>query len=130
MRRLTVHIAALFLVVVLSFAALVFTSPTSIGQSKHASKPSDSEAVRANALLRTDLNWTFGGKPQHGWYLYTLLIKRLIKTDHDPTSAQFASAVARWQDKSHLKPTGILDEETLYAMIARWQEARLKDRTP
>ncbi|MEP6819010.1 MAG: M15 family metallopeptidase [bacterium] len=130
MRRPTVHIAALSLVVVLSFAALVFTLPTGSGQSKHASKPKGSEAARANALLRTDLKWTFGGKPQRGWYLYTLLIKRLINTSHDPDSKQFASAVARWQEKSGLKPSGILDEETLYAMIAAWQDARLKDRSP
>ena len=128
MKRFSVQLAALFVVVGVFIAILSVTNGR--GQSKHASKSNNSVAARQNALLRTDLNWKFGGKPQHGWYLYTLLIKRLIKTDHDPASAQFASAVARWQDKSHLKPTGILDEETLYAMIAAWQDARLKDRTP
>ena len=28
-----------------------------------------------------------------------------------------------------MKPSGILDDETLYAMIKAWQEARLKDRS-
>ena len=129
MKRMRVHITALSLVVG-ALAVLVFTTPLGRGQSKHASKPRGSEAASTNALLRTDLNWIFGGKPQRGWYLYTLLIKRLINTSHDPNSTQFAAAVARWQEKSNLKPSGMLDEETLYAMIAAWQDARLKDRSP
>jgi hypothetical protein len=88
------------------------------------------EAARTNALLRTDLKWLFGGKQQKGWYLYTLLIQRLIDTDNEPVSPKFASAVAHWQEKAALKSTGILDDETLYAMIAAWQAARLKDKTP
>ena len=88
------------------------------------------EAARENASLRTDLKWIFGGKPQKGWYLYTLLIQRLIDTDNEPVSPKFATAVAHWQEKSALKPTGKLDDETLYSMIAAWQAGRLKDKTP
>jgi uncharacterized protein YcbK (DUF882 family) len=114
----------------LSFAVLVFTSsPAGSGQSKQTSKSITISAAGANALLRTGLNWTFGGKPQHGWYIYTPLINRLINTKHDPASLQFAKAVAHWQQKTGLKPSGILDEETLYAMIKAWQDARLKDRS-
>ena len=130
MKRPTVRIAALSLVVGLLFAVVMFLSPPGRGQSKQTAKSGSPAAARANAQLRTDLNWTFGGKPQRGWYLYTLLIKRLINTSHDPASAKFASAIARWQEKSGLKPSGTLDEETLYAMIAAWQDARLKDRSP
>jgi len=119
------HIAALSLLVGL----LVFTSPQINGQSKQTSKSTTISAAGANALLRTGLNWTFGGKPQHGWYIYTPLINRLINTKHDPASLQFAKAVAHWQQKAGLKPSGILDEETLYAMIKAWQDARLKDRS-
>jgi uncharacterized protein YcbK (DUF882 family) len=128
MKRDMVHIAALSLVAGLIFAVLVFTPLSGSGQSKQTSKASIS-AAGANALLRNDLNWTFGGKPQHGWYIYTPLINRLIDTKHDPASLQFAKAVARWQQKTGLKPSGILDEETLYAMIKAWQDARLKDRS-
>ena len=129
MKRRPVHILTLSLIVGLLFAVVSLKTSTTAGQSRSARKAGRSAVARANTLLRTDLNWTFGGKPQRGWYLYTLLIKRLISTSHDPTSAQFASAVARWQEKAGLKPSGILDEETLYAMIAAWQEARLKDRS-
>lgn len=94
-----------------------------------AEKLSAGAAASRNALLSTELSWTFGNKQQLGWYLYTPLIKRLIDTRHDPPTPQFASALSRWQKKAGLKPTAVLDEETLYKMIATWQDARLKDRS-
>jgi hypothetical protein len=87
------------------------------------------EAAKLNAQLNRNLKWTFGGKPQRGWYLYEALIKRLINTKQDVASKQFASALAHWQTKSGLQSSGVLDEETLYAMIKAWQDVRLKDRT-
>ncbi|HEV7473535.1 MAG TPA: M15 family metallopeptidase [Pyrinomonadaceae bacterium] len=98
------------------------------GQSKRASKPGDEAAAR-NAVLSKELTWTFGSKQQRGWYIYTSLIKRLIDTKNEVSSVQFALAVGRWQAKSGLTPSGVVDEETLYAMIKNWQDARLKDRT-
>jgi len=129
MKRGTVHIAALSLIAGLFFGVLGSTSPPASGQSKRTSKATQTSAAATNALLRTDLNWIFGGKPQHGWYIYTPLINRLLDTKNDSASLKFASAVARWQKKAGLNPSGILDEETLYAMIKFWQEARLKDRS-
>jgi LAS superfamily LD-carboxypeptidase LdcB len=128
MKGRVVHIAALLLVVGFVFTVLAFTSPSGDIQAKK-DKSATSEAARTNALLCADLNWIFGGKPQRGWYIYTPLIKRLINSKDEPDSRQFASAVARWQSKSGLKPSGILDDETLYAMIKAWQDARLKDRS-
>lgn len=124
-------------------AAVLLDARTSRGQSKSGAKPvvrdtgvkrilkSSGGSVSAagrNALLSAELNWTFGAKPQRGWYLYKPLISRLLNTKHDDASDGFASALARWQKKSGLMPSGVLDEETLYAMIATWQGARLKDR--
>ena len=37
---------------------------------------------------------------------------------------------SRWQKKSGLTPSGVLDEESFYKIIAAWQANRLKDRTP
>lgn len=122
--------AAFSLVFGVLLAVLVFAMPASRTQSKALGKISSAEAARTNALLRKDLNWIFGGKPQHGWQIYTPLIKRLISDKHDPASPQFASAVARWQQRAGLKSSGVLDDETLYVMIKTWQEARLKDRSP
>src|SRR4030095_1250500 len=129
MKRDTVHIRGLSLVAAFLFGVLVFTSPSGSGQSKQATKSTNTSAASTNALLRTDLTWLFGGKQQRGWYIYTPLINRLIDTKYDSASPQFASAVAHWQKKAGLKPSGILDEETLYAMIKAWQGARLKDRS-
>jgi len=82
-----------------------------------------------NAQLRTGLNWIIGGKPQRGWYLYSALIGRLLDTKAAVTSEGFASAVKRWQKKSDLPQTGVVDEQTFYAMVSVWQDARLKDRS-
>jgi hypothetical protein len=79
-----------------------------------------------NALLCNELNWTFGGKQQHGWYLYAPLISRLLDTEHGAAANGFALALSWWQEKSGLRPTGVLDEESLYAMISEWQGRRLK----
>ncbi|MGH9967457.1 MAG: D-alanyl-D-alanine carboxypeptidase family protein [Pyrinomonadaceae bacterium] len=86
-------------------------------------------AAARNALLRNELNWLFGGRQQRGWYLYTPLIKHLLNTEHDVDSGGFASALASWQTKSGLKPSGVLDEESLYAMVSEWQARRLQDRS-
>ena len=126
MKHFSFYLAVLLLVAV-SFAVML-DPVASRGQSKDGAKPG-ADAAKRNALLSTSLTWTFGSKPQQGWYIYTPLIERLINTKQDSASAQFARAVARWQTKSGLKPSGILDEETLYAMIKTWQDARLKDRT-
>lgn len=86
-------------------------------------------AATRNGLLRGELNWTFGGKKQRGWHLYTPLISSLLGTEHDAASAGFASALASWQEGSGLRPSGVLDDESLNSMISQWQRARLKDRT-
>src|SRR5438045_3526197 len=117
---------SIILSVVLAMTCIV--SATTQRKPKQAESP-ELLAARENDSLRNDLKWIFGGKDQKGWYLYTLLIQKLIDTKDDPGSPKFARAVSRWQAKSALKPTGIINDETLYAMIAAWQDARLKDRS-
>src|SRR5207302_11394399 len=145
MKGFRVHVAISFVALAMLLAAVLLDARTSCGQSRTAAKPVARDAgvkqihnsssgpaspAQRNALLSTDLNWTFGGKPQRGWYLYKPLISRLTNTKSDVASDGFASALARWQKKSGLKPSGVLDEETLYAMIKTWQDARLKDHSP
>jgi hypothetical protein len=86
-------------------------------------------AASQNGRLSSELNWIFGGKPQRGWYLYSLLISRLIRTERGPTSPAFAEAISQWQTKSGLLANGVLDEDTLYAMVKEWQDARIQDRS-
>jgi zinc D-Ala-D-Ala carboxypeptidase len=125
MKRFSIFLSVLLIAVVLS---AIMLDPASRSQSKDAGKPG-LETAKRNALLSSSLTWTFGSKQQQGWYLYTPLIKRLIGTKQEIASVQFARAVARWQTKTALKPSGVIDEETLYAMIKTWQDARLKDRS-
>lgn len=85
-------------------------------------------AAEQNSVLKYELEWAFGGKPQHGWYLYVPLITRLIETDAESRPHDFASALARWQRSSGLEADGVLDDETLYRMVSTWQGARLKEK--
>ncbi|MCA1632969.1 MAG: D-alanyl-D-alanine carboxypeptidase family protein [Acidobacteria bacterium] len=86
-------------------------------------------AVEQNSLFKYELDWTFGGRQQHGWYLYVPLISRLIETDANAAPHHFASALARWQQSAGLAASGVLDDETLYRMVSEWQGSRLKDKT-
>lgn len=95
-----------------------------------AAKETPTGAAAQNLRLRSELSWVFGGKTQRGWYLYQSLIGSTLNTDHDADSDDFASAVAKWQQKSGLKSTGILDTESLYALVSFWQGRRLKNKTP
>lgn len=126
MKRLPFYLALLSIVVSVTLA--IGIGEANGGQVRQTDKAA-SEAARRNAVLRRELNWTFGGKPQRGWYLYEQLIRRLIDTKTEADSVQFSTAVGRWQEKSGFPRSGIIDEETLYAMIKVWQDARLKDRS-
>jgi D-alanyl-D-alanine carboxypeptidase len=85
-------------------------------------------AATRNTLLKYELSWAFGGKSQRGWYLYTPLISRLLETDKDAATNDFASALSRWQRGAGLEPNGVLDDETIYRMVSAWQGARLKNK--
>ena len=82
-------------------------------------------AAAANAKLRSTLQWAFGGKTQTGWDIYVPLISHTIGTDSDPDSAEFADALSKWQERSDLPGTGILDRETLESFTRYWQSRRL-----
>src|SRR5256714_3558528 len=103
-------------------------APTTAGTSTDATL--FTAAASRNSALRYDLDWAFGGKQQHGWYLYTPLISRMVETDKDAGTGDFANAVSRWQKTTGLQPDGVLDEDTLYRMVSEWQGARLQDKIP
>ena len=86
-------------------------------------------AAARNAILRNELIWTFGRKLQRGWYLYDLLISQTLKTDSDTSTPEFAEALANWQQRTGLEPSGALDEDSFMAMVSEWQGNRLKSRT-
>ena len=83
-----------------------------------------------NAVLRNEVDWTFGGKQQRGWHLYDLLIGKTLDTSHDSVTNDFAAALAKWQKKKGLRSDGLLDQASLMAFVSLWQSNRLKSRTP
>ena len=82
-------------------------------------------ATVVNVKFKNMLEWDFGAKRQRGWYLYAPLIGNTIGTEADTDTPEFARAVAVWQQKFGLSPTGTIDRETLYRMIEFWQSRRL-----
>ena len=137
MKNIKAH--SIFVVAALAVALTVvsFASRISRGQAPNRKSESHtkdanvsfSEAASQNVSLKNDLSWTFGGKQQKGWYLYSLLIGKTVNTQKDASSNDFAGAIATWQKKSGLRASGVFDEESLMAMISQWQAKRLKDRS-
>ena len=125
------HVALLFITLAASIAVVwAHTDKYLEAINLNSQSSSSIPPAKRNELLRSELNWIFGSRQQRGWYLYTPLISRLIDTKHGPASTGFAAALARWQKRSGLAPSGVLDDETLYKIIAEWQSRRIKDRTP
>jgi LAS superfamily LD-carboxypeptidase LdcB len=87
-------------------------------------------AATSNATLRNELTWTFGGKPQRGWYLYDLLINQTLDSKNDTVTGDFAATLSSWQKKQGLASDGVLNEDSLMSLVSQWQNNRLKDRTP
>src|SRR5260370_32788140 len=87
------------------------------------------DAAASNAVLKNELTWMFGGKQQRGWYLYNTLIAKTVNAQAEVATADFAAALALWQKKMGLNPSGVLDEDTFKAMISQWQTNRLKNHT-
>jgi zinc D-Ala-D-Ala carboxypeptidase len=144
-RKTGVKIAIVALFVV-AFAIVSFAARSGSSQSRSKAQPRVEPVVKVteakvaksatftaattqNVSLRNDLTWTYGGKQQRGWYLYDLLIGKTLSTQHDFSTNDFAGAVASWQKKRGMSGDGILDEDTLMALVSQWQSNRLKDRT-
>jgi hypothetical protein len=86
-------------------------------------------AAAQNGSLKTDLNWSFGGKAQRGWQLYLPLISEMIGADAEADGGDFALSLSRWQKASGLSPHGTLDGDTWSRMVSTWQSRRIKDRS-
>ena len=149
--KIRFHVVVIVCVLAVA-VAVAFAARTSSGQSprrnsKSSPKPTvrvtdranDSAAAKVsaftaaadqNAVLRNELSWTFGGKQQRGWYLYDLLIGKTLNTHDDPATAGFAQELVAWQKKRGVSADGVLDQDSLMALVSHWQSVRLKNRTP
>ena len=86
-----------------------------------------STAAESNALLRTEMQWQFGGKDQRGWSIYVPLIASLLNLSNESDDRLFAMSVANWQKSQRIATTGVLENDTWMRMISYWQSRRLRD---
>src|SRR5688572_21241041 len=146
MKNRRVHVVLIVATLVVVGIAVSAASLTSRGQAERSktertvkmtdrprpaeTNPAFNAASAQNVTLRNEVTWTFGGKQQRGWHLYDLLIGKTVNAEHDPLSSAFAASLSKWQKKSGLNSNGVLDQNTLMAMVSQWQRNRLKIRTP
>lgn len=91
--------------------------------------PTFTLAAAENARLRQDMNWYFGGRKQRGWYLYEALVAQLTGSDRPADSPEFAAALAQWQQRVGLAPTGVLNQETWMEMVSVFQARRIRNKS-
>jgi LAS superfamily LD-carboxypeptidase LdcB len=87
-----------------------------------------SAAIR-NTELQNNLGWTFGGKSQRGWALYTPLIANLVGCEND-VAGELAMRVSAWQQWNGFESTGVLDGDTWSRMVTTFQSQRMKRQPP
>jgi LAS superfamily LD-carboxypeptidase LdcB len=126
MKNGRIHITIVVAAVAIIASVATFPARSSNNQGRGSNF---AEAAAKNTNLRNELNWTFGGKQQRGWYIYDPLISKTLDTQHDSTTSDFAEALAKWQKKSRLSADGVLDENSLMRLVSQWQSNRLKNRT-
>jgi hypothetical protein len=101
--------------------------PAPEATSRNAGSAAFEPAALQNAQFQGGLDWGFGGKRQHGWYLYTPLIAKLIDTNADAAASEFAMRVSLWQKVNGLQPSGTLDGDTWSRMVSTFQSQRKYD---
>lgn len=78
----------------------------------------------ANAVSHYSLEWTPFGASEWGWETYLPLIQTEIGTDCAAGSPAFARALAEFQHRHGLPPTGWFDAATFRVFRGVWQERR------
>jgi hypothetical protein len=81
-------------------------------------------AAAANAASLESLEWLPFRRPERGWAIYATSIATEIGTRCAAVTPAFASALAAWQGRNALPPSGILDPASFAVMSTRWTLAR------
>ena len=90
----------------------------------------------ANAISEYSLEWSPFGTTELGWVTYVPLLQKELGTDCDANSPAFAAALAAFQTRYALTPTGVFDQTTFMALKGVLQErrpfvmARVRDECP
>lgn len=85
-------------------------------------------AVRENEQLQASLGWSFGGKLQRGWSIYSPLIANMVGADVDAAAGEFAVRLSLWQKENGVQPTGVLGSNTWSRMVSALQSRRVTGR--
>ena len=83
-----------------------------------------SDAAVANGQSVLNLEWTPFAAVETGWETYAPLIQQELATACSPGSPGFASALAAFQTRYELAPTGVFDAATFQVFKGVWQERR------
>ena len=102
-------------------------SSVSSAEKSSRMKPVFEHAANRNEVLKSELTWSFGGKSQRGWYLYSPLISSMIGAEDQPASPRFALKLSSWQRANGLQQSGVLDENTWSQMVTALQANRLRN---
>lgn len=120
----------LTLIVLLAVAGLASVTPASAGDNgADAVTACDAavswnDAATANAISYYSLEWAPFGQAEWGWETYLPLIQQELATGCGPTTPAFAAALAAFQTRYRLPPTGRFDPDTFQVFKGVWQERR------
>lgn len=78
----------------------------------------------ANAISVYSLEWVPFGQAELGWEAYAPLLQHELRTDCGPTTVDFAVALAQFQGRYALTPTGVFDQATFAVLKGVLQERR------
>lgn len=115
-----------FLAGLAAAAAVALLPRAAVAQAEPCQTYADSHggAAMANAMSFYTLEWTPFGETEYGWETYAPMIAREIGTTCAPQTADFSAALANWQVRYNLPPTGVLDPATFQVFKGVWQERR------
>ncbi|WP_292152235.1 D-alanyl-D-alanine carboxypeptidase family protein [Brevundimonas sp.] len=124
-----------------AFFAVVTVSLTLLGgvaqaQTCDSSGDAWSGQAFANAVSVYSLEWSPFGQAEIGWETYVPLLQHELRTDCGPTTPDFAAALAQWQGRYALTPTGVFDQASFAVLKGVLQErrpfvmARTRDECP
>jgi D-alanyl-D-alanine carboxypeptidase len=83
-----------------------------------------SAPASANAVSLYTLEWAPFGQSEMGWETYAPLLQQELNTRCDPTSPDFAAALAAFQSRYGVTPTGVFDQPTFQVLRGVLQERR------
>ncbi|CAN5234158.1 hypothetical protein BH10PSE1_BH10PSE1_17980 [soil metagenome] len=78
----------------------------------------------ANAVSVYSLEWAPFGQAETGWETYVALFQHELRTECAPSTPDFAAALAEWQGRYALTPTGVFDQPTFAVLKGVLQERR------